>query len=300
MEVTSTKAALVGNGDVDATSRLKVTLPRYEVEAALAETEQPELVLDVLRGVGPDRDAERHSISVAWDPGDIEKLLKETPGDAITFAFDPDEIERLIDYDVEAHGLREKALVLSVAVGVAATSATGAMAGYDQIGPPDRPVPATATAHDEQTLDQRGIVTPAAAVNDERTLADRGIEQAAASRPDEATLAQRGIEQTAASRPDEATLAQRGIDQTAVSRPDEATLAQRGIPDNVVGVPDEAGLTQRGIETPAQSPSVAVSADDGFAIDPSTGALLGLAGGMGLLIAGAAFVARRQRAPHPA
>jgi hypothetical protein len=69
MEVTSTKAALVAEGDVDSGSRLTVTLPRYEVEAALKEAEQPELVLDVLRATGEAKDAERHSISVAWEIG---------------------------------------------------------------------------------------------------------------------------------------------------------------------------------------------------------------------------------------
>ena len=265
MEVTSTKAALVAEGDVDSGSRLTVTLPRYEVEAALKEAEQPELVLDVLRATGEAKDAERHSISVAWEPSDIEKLLSETPGDAITFAFDRGELEQLIDHDTEAHGLREKALVLTVAVGIAASGATSSMAGVDNpAGPQAGSAPvATFSSHDEMTSAQRGIETPVAPQRDE------------------------------------ATLAQRGIEPTVVSQPDEATLAQRGIPDTVVATHDEATAAARGIPTPAATP-VAASADDGITLDPSTAAALGLAGGMGLLIAGAAFVARRQRAPHPA
>jgi hypothetical protein len=319
MEVTSTKASLVANGDLEADSRLTVTLPRFEVEAALAEDEAPELVLDVLRASGEGPDGERQSISVGWDPADIRKLLQETPGDAITFAFDRNELERLIDQDTELHGMREKALVLSVAVIAAAGSASVATAGNDELGPQARGI-ATVVQHDEMTSGQRGIesaaptsqrdemtaqqrgieaVTPAA--HDELTLADRGIEPSVVNRPDEATLAQRGIDPAVTPAIDEQTLAQRGIAPEAVNLPDEMTLAQRGIPDNVVATPDEATLAQRGIQTPAVSGVETAAASDAPTIDPSTAAALGIAGGMGLLIVGAAFVARRHREePHPA
>jgi hypothetical protein len=319
MEVTSTKAALVVNGDVEAPSRLSVTLPRSEVEAALAEAERPELVLDVLRATGEEGEADRRKISVEWESADIEQLLRQTPGDAITFSFERDELERIMSGDVELHGLRDKALVLSVAVGVAAGGATSAMAmPNDPTGPTSRGAPVASVSHDEQTLQQRGIeavapsqrdeatlaergIEPAAvSQRDEATLADRGIEPTVVSQPDEATLAQRGIEPSVVSRADEATLAQRGIDPTVVPRPDEATLAQRGIPDDFVAKPDERGLVERGIQTPAVSTPETASASDSPALDPSTAAALGIAGGIGLLIAGAAFVARRQRPPQPA
>ena len=319
MEVTSTKASLVANSDVEAESRLTVTLPRFEVESALAEDEAPELVLDVLRASGEGPDGERQSISVGWDPADIRKLLQETPGDAITFAFDRDELERLIEADTELHGMREKALVLSVAVIAAAGGASVAAAGNDELGPQARGI-ATVAQHDEMTSSQRGIesaaptsqrdemtaqqrgieaVTPAA--HDEMTLADRGIEPTVVSQHDEATLAQRGIDQAVTAAHDEQTLAQRGIAPEAVNLPDEMTLAQRGIPDNVVATHDEATLAQRGIQTPAVSGVETAAVSDSPTLDPSTAAALGIAGGMGLLIVGAAFVARRQREePRPA
>jgi hypothetical protein len=320
MEVTSTKASLVAAGDLEADSRLTVTLPRFEVESALAEDEAPELVLDVLRASGEGPDGERQSISVGWDPADIKKLLQETPGDAITFAFDREELERLIDADTELHGLREKALVLSVAAIAAAGGASVAAAGTDELGPQARGI-ATAAQHDELTRSQRGIESPAPAsqrdemtaqqrgieavtpaVNDEKTLADRGIEPTVVNRPDEATLAQRGIQPAVTPAIDEQTLAQRGIAPEAVNLLDEMTLAQRGIPDNAVAKPDEATLAQRGIQTPAVSGvETAAAASDSPTLDASTAAALGIAGGMGLLIVGAAFVARRHREePHPA
>jgi hypothetical protein len=284
MEVTSTKAALVANGD-ETKSRLSVTLPRSEVEAALAEAEPPELILDVLRATGEESAAEKRKISVAWDPADIEQVLSGTPGDAITFAFERDELERLLADDMELHGLRDKALVLSVVVGVAAAGATSAVAGpSDQTGPPSgRAAPAASvSSHDEMTREQRGIETAAAAQRDELTSAQRGIESPIASARDELTAAQRGIE------------------PTVVPARDELTAAQRGIPDSAVAKPDEASLADRGIQTPAVSTPEVAAASDSPTIDPSTAAALGIAGGMGLLIVGAAFVARRQRAVHPA
>jgi hypothetical protein len=318
MEVTSTKAALVPSGDIAGESRLTVTLPRVDVEAALAEPEMPELVLDVLRATGGEPDVEKHQISVSWDPADIRQLLERTPGDAISFAFEPGELEKLITDDTELHGLREKALVLSVAVVAAAGGASVAAAGTDELGPQARGI-ATVAQHDEMTSGQRGIesaaptsqrdemtaqqrgieaATPAA--HEELTLADRGIEPTVVNRADEATLAQRGIDPAVTPTRDEQSLAQRGITPDVASLPDEQTLAQRGIPDEFVATPDEATLTQRGIQTPAISAPETAAASDGLSIDPSTAAALGIAGGMGLLIVGAAFVARRQRPLHPA
>jgi hypothetical protein len=320
MEVTSTKAALVANGDIEAQSRLSVTLPRSEVEAALAEAEPPELVLDVLRATGEEREVEKRKISVEWESADIEQLLRQTPGDAITFSFERDELERIMAEDVELHGLRDKALVLSVVAGVAAGGATSAMAmPNDPTGPTSRGAPVASVSHDEQTLQQRGIeaaVAPterdeltsvqrgieavAPAQRDERTLVERGIDPTVAATPDERTLVERGIEPNVVSSPDERTLVDRGIEPTVSPRPDEATLAQRGIPDDFVAKPDERGLVERGIQTPAVSTPETASASDSPALDPSTAAALGIAGGIGLLIAGAAFVARRQRPPQPA
>jgi hypothetical protein len=320
MEVTSTKASLVADGDVGAESRLTVTLPRFEVEAALAEDEAPELVLDVLRASGEGPDGERQSISVGWDPADIKKLLRETPGDAITFAFDRDELERLIEADTELHGMREKALVLSVAVIAAAGSASVAAAHPDEMGSQARGI-ATVVQHDEQTTIQRGIETPAPtsqkdelttqqrgiqavtpAAHDELGSTARGIEAVTPAAHDELGSTARGIESVTPAAHDELGSTARGIAPEAANLRDEMTLAQRGIPDDVVAKPDEASLAQRGIQTPAVSGvETAAATSDGPTIDPSTAAALGIAGGMGLLIVGAAFVARRHREePHPA
>ena len=177
---------LVANGDLEADPANRHT-SALQWEAALAEDEAPELVLDVLRASGEGPDAERHSISVGWDPADIKKLLQETPGDAITFAFDKDALERLISDDTELHGLRDKALVLSVAVVAAAGGAGIAAAGNDEIGSTGRGITPTAQ-HDELTTGHGGIETVAPAQRDELTNQQRGIEAVTPAAHDELGL----------------------------------------------------------------------------------------------------------------
>ena len=101
------------------------TLLRADIEEAARSGAGPaELVLDVRRGQGAD--VEAHTIAVEWSPADLERLLDEGEAEDVTIAFDRDEMAAAIDAeaDVEAHGLREKALILTV-VAVSAASTAG-------------------------------------------------------------------------------------------------------------------------------------------------------------------------------
>src|SRR5436190_21958806 len=101
------------------------TLLRSDIEeAAHSGAGTAELVLDVRRGRGAD--VEAHSIAVAWSPADLERLLDDGDAQEVTIAFDRDEMAAVMDAeaDVEAHGLREKALILTV-VAVSAASSAG-------------------------------------------------------------------------------------------------------------------------------------------------------------------------------
>jgi hypothetical protein len=114
-------AALGEGGGVIATS-----IPRSEIEEALATGTSSELFLDVARERDGEREAE-HRITVTWEPDDLEKLLGTTTGDEVTFAFKPDELARMFDEpDVEAQGLRERMAILTVAATTAAGVAAGA------------------------------------------------------------------------------------------------------------------------------------------------------------------------------
>ena len=277
MDTTSARARLVEPLDFAAEfAAITATIPRSEIEAALSSDLPAELYLDVKRPSG-DTDAEERTVALAWEKADLERLLEGARADAITFSFAYDELERAFDApDVEAHGLRERALILTVAAAAAAGGgAATAAAATDQGTGANLTPAAVQVAHGEALTASQLVVTPA---NDEASLAARGIQVGAVH--DEATLASRGIEAPPAVH-DEATLAARGI----------------GAPQ-VAAIHDEATLASRGIEAPAP-----VDGGSGFELPtidaPSAAVSAGIAGGIALLITAAGF-ARRGRGPRPA
>jgi hypothetical protein len=198
MSEASTTAMLLGTRDMltERADAVTATVPRAEVAEALTSEPPAELVLDVWRAANGGG-VEKHKVNVAWKREDLESLLADLEGDAIAFSFDREELERAIDNpDVEGHGLREAAVVLSIAAAAAAGASS-----------------ASAAVHAQAELSPRGAAVQQAAIHDETTLAARGIESGPVSAPhDETTLAARGIEpgHVAASH-DEATLVARGI-----------------------------------------------------------------------------------------
>ena len=276
MEMTSRQAALVDIRDFS--DGITATIPRAEFAAALTSEEPAELFLELTR---PESD-DKADVAVTWTRDELERLLAAATGPTVTLAFKRDELETALDEsDVEMHGLREKALVLSVAAAAAVGGASSA----------------AAMVHDGGGSVAGGITPSYVAVHDEATLAARGIEAPIVASHDEATLASRGIEPTVVASHDEATLASRGIEPTVVASHDEASLASRGIRPEVVGSHDEATLAARGI---APAP-VASTGDDGGisidmpAVDATTAAVAGGLAGLGLLITAAGFATRRQR-----
>ena len=93
---------------------LTTTVARDDVEEALRLDDPPELVLDVARG------DEQRDVTVKWTKGDLEQLLQASSADRIQLTFDRAAIEQAFEDDFEAHGLREKAAILAVAVTAAA------------------------------------------------------------------------------------------------------------------------------------------------------------------------------------
>lgn len=340
MNETSATAMLVGTRDMFAadSNAVTTTVPRDEIEAALTSEPPADLILEVLRTSPGSEDAERRTVNVGWTRTDLESVLANRDADAITFSFDAKELQRALDDpEVEGHGLREAAVVLSIAAAAAVGTSSSAFAYADPGGAAQVLV---AGGHDEAGLTARGIaIEPAVAVHDEATLTARGIEsgtpapshdeasltargivaQPAGPVHDEASLTARGIEPgTPAAVHDEASLTARGIEPgTLAAVHDEASLTARGI-GPLTAVHDEATLTARGIEaqsSPAvhdeatliargieQEPIVAGDTGSGFefpSVDPATAA--GIAGGLagaGLLIAAAAFATRRREPGH--
>jgi hypothetical protein len=126
MEETPRTVRLADGAPFDVSDRgVTATLLRTDIEEAARSGAGPaELVLDVRRRQGAD--VEAHSIAIEWSPADLERLLEQGESDEVTIAFDRDEMAAVMDAeaDVEAHGLREKALVLT-AVAVTGLSTAG-------------------------------------------------------------------------------------------------------------------------------------------------------------------------------
>ena len=119
-----------------ATRGVTATLRRSDIEEAARSADGPaELLLDITRGEGADVQA--HTLAVEWSRADLEQLLRDADtADDVTIAFDQDEMAAAIDAeaDVEAHGLREKALIFTV-VAVSAASTAGIAQARPTPGP---------------------------------------------------------------------------------------------------------------------------------------------------------------------
>jgi hypothetical protein len=308
-----------------------VTLAREEIEEALASDEPLDLILTVDPGTSSPED-----VRVSWQRSDLEKVLAETPVGGITFSFDRAELYRALEHpDFESHGIRE--MVLITVAAASASAALAASTASAQLQDPSGGGGATtavvAPGHGEATtardLTAGGVDPAIAAAIAARDEASTAGTLATPAIHDEATPAARGVGQTVPGA-DEAGLAARGLDpaiQTAIQAHgeaatasdlaalagihDETTLAARGV-DQIVPGADEATLSARGIHTPAvhdegtlvtrgiESPAVPVDSGTGFempTLDSGTAAAIGGLAGAGLLIVGAAFVARRRTTP---
>jgi hypothetical protein len=122
-----TRAQLVGYDPAHAA--IGTVVPRAEFAETAARGKFPAtLLLDLDRVEAGAGDGATHArIAVDWDKDTLEELLASTQDDEIALWFDKHELARAFD-DVEAHGLRERAAVLAIAVTAAAASATPALA----------------------------------------------------------------------------------------------------------------------------------------------------------------------------
>src|SRR6266508_3982705 len=266
MDEVSTKAKLVDSAKAD--PRFTITLPRSEVDEALqAGADESELLLDVVRATNGHREQRR--VAVAWDQADLEKLAREATGERVTLAIDADSLEQAFDADVEAHGIRETALALSIVAVTAGASVGGAQGAVDQLG-------GTASRGTTDSYAQIESVRAGSSATDQAA----GIENVRAGRqaPEAATDAYAGIEQIRGSSPADPSTA---IENVRVGGP--------AVPDASAGIENiraERGAPESGGE------GITISA-------PSPGEAAGLAGAAALTIAGAAFVLRRRREPRP-
>lgn len=144
MEDLLTRAQLVGYDPELAA--IGTVVPRAEFAATAARAESPAtLLLDLDRVEEGAGDGITHArIAVDWDKDTLDQLLASTEDEEIALWFDERELARAFD-DVDAHGLRERAAVLAVAVTAVGVGASPALA---------RTVPAMGTQRGEQLNQQ--------------------------------------------------------------------------------------------------------------------------------------------------
>jgi hypothetical protein len=239
------------------------TVARSEIEETLKSADGPALlVLDIARRGGEsESDVEAHTLEVELEKPDLEQILRTTEGDAIELRFDGSELaEALEDGDVDAHGLRQKALVFSVAAATAAGIA-GQASGMPVVDRGAGPASAISAPAPDPAALAGGPEWP---------------REAAAGITEQATPVAGGPEWPRAA---------------AAGASEEPELTSTP----VAGGPEWPRAAAAAGET-AEAPATAEVAGGGGGISISSSeAAAGIAGGIALLITGASFVAARNR-----
>ncbi|HET7855498.1 MAG TPA: hypothetical protein VFL41_03485 [Gaiellaceae bacterium] len=304
MEQISARAALVSAPDVQ--DGLSTTVARSEVQDALAADEAPiELVLDVTR-FSDGEAAESRNVAVAWERSDLEQLLRDAQGEDIVLTFDRDALRRAMEGDVEAHGIRETALVLAVAA-TAAAGVAGTAAGAPDPG--TRLGGATASVQSVSPDDRAFARTPPAAAPDTGVSPDDrgfarvspGAEPTTGISPDDRALPRSPVPEPGVS-PDDRALPRSPVPEPGVSPDDRALPRTSPLSAPEPGIsPDDRALPR----TPIAAPDTGISPDDrtfprvapsgGTVSDPGTSwapspETVAVAGAVALLITGAFFV----------
>jgi hypothetical protein len=298
MQELSARAALVSAPEVS--DGLTATVSREEVTAALRASEgPPDLVLDVTRFSNGDP-AETRNLVVAWERGDLEELLRQTEGEQVVLTFDREAIRQAMEADVEAHGIREKALVLAVAAMTATGVAANASAG---VSPDDRAVSkATSVGQVEIPYLSHGTLTPdAGAPGASVSPDDRAVSMAAPATGAESETIASEIPYLSHGTltPGDAAAAAPSVspDDRAVSMAAPAT----GAASEAVAATGSLSPDDRAVSMAAPAPADVATADSGISISaPDPAVTAGIGAALALAITGAAFVVAGKRRVTPA
>lgn len=289
MDEVSVEAKLAG-GDV--ASPLVVAVPRLDIQRAIDEEQEADLVLDVVRTNGQ---REERRVLVALDGEMLRQLIADQEGEQIQVAVDPESLATSFD-EVDAHGLREIGATLTIAV--AAVGAGAGTAGAEGLQP------ALSSDHAVQATVQSEAGMPRAMPSD-YAQAGAGEQQMPRAMPsdyvaaDDSSATLRRDPGAMPTGPGVSQAEPRGIENIRASQPPavEAPDPAAGIEAVRVGgtaVPDPS----TGIENVRAQRGPAEVGGGGATISaPSTGAAVAIAGGAMLTIAAAAFALRRRREP---
>ena len=262
--------ALADGSAVPGGRGLASDLRRADIESAIrfADDGLAELLLDLEAREVEGGATRRHTLAIGCTTADLERMLAGS-GDSVRVSFDAEALERAIRApEIEAHGLREKMVVLAVVV-----ATTGAAAGTAQAMP---------------TLAGHGGVSGGATVTSTRDMPADSINASAAS--NEGAGATRANPSAAAA----ATVAE----QAQLAK--QARLAEQARLDSYQApVPSSHQVLPSGHHAaPVTSSTHGTVATDSSSVDSSTFVVVG---GIALALLGAGFAAAAtsRRTPTP-
>jgi hypothetical protein len=306
MQEIPARAALVSAPDVQG---LTTSITREEIaEAMRTQDGPPELILDVTR-FSDGEPTETRSVAVAWESADLEQLLRQAEGDRVTLTFDGEALRQAMEEDVEAHGLREKAVVLAVAV-TAATGFAANAAAQPSPGSDDRSV-ARATVVPSIGADDRDLsraTSPLSLAADDRAVSratpaeqpSLGADDRAVPRATPASQPSLGPDDRAVPRATPASQPSLGPDDRALPRTAPTSVTQQpGLSPDDRALPRTDPLSQPSLSpddralprTAPVSQPVASTSDEGTRFEAPSSETIAVLGGIALAITGAAFAA---------
>jgi hypothetical protein len=299
MEEIAARASLVPAADVG--QGLTTSVSRSEIEDVLASGETPiQLVLEITR-FSDGEAGEMRSVAVSWERTDLEQLLKEAQGDNVVLTFDREALRQAVESDVDAHGMREKLLVLAVA----ATAATGAAASA---AAEPGPYLGARSAGAESTLasDDRAVsrAAPTTAPDSTMGVDDRAVPRAAPTPEpvlgvDDRAVPRAAPVETPSLAPDDRAVPRAAPVETPSLAPDDRAVP-RATPVEAPGsglAPDDRAVPRA--TTPVEAPVTGTVSDPGISWSPTPAETAVLAGVFALAITGAFFVVGGRRRLRP-
>ena len=146
--------------EIPAQRAVAAIVPREEITAVLRDPEgSPELSLQIVEDAG-----EPSVIAMTWSRDELARVLEGANGDKVVLTFDRDELSQAIG-EVEAHGLRERALVFAVV----ATGALGSGAAIANAMPTNNDQGPAVTSVAPAVFPVVASTAPAAPVADSTT-----------------------------------------------------------------------------------------------------------------------------------
>lgn len=276
--------------EIPASRAITTIVSRVEIAEAL-RVSSPELFLDLEQG------DEHSTVGIRWTHDELEQLLDRASGDDILFTFDRDQLQLAFD-DVEAHGLRERALVFTVAV----AGALGSSAAIANAAPViERGSDGAASVATVQALAsssvggvESNVRTPGLQIGDETSTAPASSVRVAA--PDTGLAS--NVHTPGLQTGDEGTMA-------AAASVKLANEPRPAVSDDIVSNVHTPGLQIGPGESTASTPAVKATgggSDSEFlGVDTRDATEALIAGGVLLAIAGATFAgARRPGSARPA